>query len=372
MCEKTVVGKETVRAENIGATSAVGNDWQGEINRKNSPEGVDKRSVSRYTDSIAEDSRITERQRRKRFRRGMNRLGGSMLLYELFMYAMAFVVLITQGLVILLVRGGRSKDVIPQLMESGVCYLIIIAFGFLFVSKYLRKSRMQEAVTSSRRPMTAARFIGLLACFYSVKTILVLFVLAVEIGLHAGGFTMKDEMQAATAGSRTISMFLYAGIGAPVFEEWLFRGAILQSLKKYGKMFAITASAILFGVFHGNLAQGILATVCGMILGYVAMEYSLKWSILMHVLNNLVFGDLLLYLTKGLSAVVQDYIDFGIMGIFLICGLFMVIRNRARIKAYIQRNRTGRKCYRYLFTSAGILLFIFVNIVISFMGISRL
>ena len=52
-------------------------------------------------------------------------------------------------------------------------------------------------------------------------------------------------------------------------------------------------SALLFGVFHGNLVQIPFAFLVGLVLGYVAAEYSLGWCILLHWINNCVLGMLL-------------------------------------------------------------------------------
>ena len=75
---------------------------------------------------------------------------------------------------------------------------------------------------------------------------------------------------------------------APFIEEILFRGIVQKPLEKYGKLFAITISSILFAIYHGNLIQGIYAFLCGMLLGFVASEYSIKYSLILHTFNNLI------------------------------------------------------------------------------------
>ena len=72
----------------------------------------------------------------------------------------------------------------------------------------------------------------------------------------------------------------------PFFEELIFRGAILRHLLPYGVNFAIVTQAVLFGLWHLNLYQGIFAVPMGLILGYVAYHFSLKWSYALHALNN--------------------------------------------------------------------------------------
>ena len=41
----------------------------------------------------------------------------------------------------------------------------------------------------------------------------------------------------------------------PLFvEEFLFRGVILSQFRKYGDVFAVIASALLFGLLHRNFS----------------------------------------------------------------------------------------------------------------------
>ena len=75
---------------------------------------------------------------------------------------------------------------------------------------------------------------------------------------------------------------------APVIEEILFRGVVLKPLEKYGKLLAIVISSLLFAIYHGNIIQGIYAFICGLLLGFVASEYSLKYSVILHIFNNLI------------------------------------------------------------------------------------
>ena len=72
----------------------------------------------------------------------------------------------------------------------------------------------------------------------------------------------------------------------PFFEELIFRGAILRHLAPHGVNFAIVTQAVLFGLWHLNLYQGLFAVPMGLILGYVAYRFSLKWSYALHAMNN--------------------------------------------------------------------------------------
>jgi membrane protease YdiL (CAAX protease family) len=81
------------------------------------------------------------------------------------------------------------------------------------------------------------------------------------------------------------------GIGSivgPVLEEYLFRGILLRGLlRNYRPWVAIGQSALLFGVFHMNPAQGLSALLFGLLLGWLYYRtQSLALCVSLHALNN--------------------------------------------------------------------------------------
>lgn len=73
----------------------------------------------------------------------------------------------------------------------------------------------------------------------------------------------------------------------PLVEEILFRGMVLQSLRRYGDGFAVLFSAMLFGLYHGNFIQMAFAFFCGLALGFAVIRTdSLLPAILIHLINN--------------------------------------------------------------------------------------
>ena len=76
---------------------------------------------------------------------------------------------------------------------------------------------------------------------------------------------------------------------APIFEEVLYRGILLKGLiNKYNSKRAIVYSALIFGIAHLNIPQGINAFLLGLILGTVFYyTRSIYLCIIMHFVNNL-------------------------------------------------------------------------------------
>lgn len=89
------------------------------------------------------------------------------------------------------------------------------------------------------------------------------------------------------------------GILAPLGEEVVFRGIVYGQLKKVCSVpAAIILSGLLFGIFHGNLVQGVYATVIGILLALVYELYgSILASMAFHGIANL-FVYIMLDLTE--------------------------------------------------------------------------
>ena len=88
-----------------------------------------------------------------------------------------------------------------------------------------------------------------------------------------------------------------AGIIIPIVEEFVFRGLVFNRIKfQYNFVSAMIISALAFGIFHGNIVQGIYATILGVFLAYVYNKTkSIFIPILIHIGANLfviIYGKL--------------------------------------------------------------------------------
>lgn len=89
--------------------------------------------------------------------------------------------------------------------------------------------------------------------------------------------------------SRTVWGLLAIVAGAPLVEEMLFRGGVMNLLHRagYGPKAMIVWSALLFGLFHINPAQILFAFLLGLLLGWLYWRTgSLLPGILCHFINN--------------------------------------------------------------------------------------
>jgi hypothetical protein len=91
-------------------------------------------------------------------------------------------------------------------------------------------------------------------------------------------------------GSQTgIFAFFLMVIAAPILEELIFRGIILDGLlKKYSSTKSILISSLLFGLVHLNPWQFVTGLIIGIFSGWVYYRSrSLSYSIIIHASANL-------------------------------------------------------------------------------------
>ena len=184
-----------------------------------------------------------------------------------------------------------------------------------------------------------------------------------EVILNQFGLSVMNILESVSGDSDTFSMFLYTALLAPIAEEVLFRGYILRSLRSFGKRFAIFGSAFLFGLFHGNLLQTPYAFLMGLVLGYVAVEYSIHWAVFLHMFNNLVLADLLTRLTANLSEMALNILNLVIFGGAAVASAIILVKKRQEIRAYNCSEWMDRRVLKCFFTNSGVIVLTVIMVI---------
>lgn len=244
---------------------------------------------------------------------------------------------------------------VSSMMSNGWGYLAAGAIGLVIMLCWKGKDYWKHEVWAKGKPMTPGAFFGILTVFLACQVLTSFYSMAVEAILNAFGFSAMAAMESATIQADTLSMFLYAAIAAPITEELLFRGYIQRMLLPYGKKFAIFSSAFLFGIFHGNLIQTPFAFLVGLVLGYVAAEYSVVWAMVLHMVNNLVLADMMSRITSGMPQMAADMILGGILWAFAIAAVVVLIVNRKKVGEYLGRERMDPRCVKCFFLNGGVI-----------------
>ncbi len=125
-----------------------------------------------------------------------------------------------------------------------------------------------------------------------------------------------DVLMETLLGGNVVLSLLVTVILAPLAEEFLFRGVTLRKATKIMPFFlANILQAALFGIYHGNLIQGVYAFAFGLILGYVAEYFHSIWaSILLHAFVN-GSAELLSHLPAKLTETLLGIIVVSMVGV---------------------------------------------------------
>ena len=134
---------------------------------------------------------------------------------------------------------------------------------------------------------------------------------------------------------------LFIVVVAPLVEEFTFRKTVIDRLHIYGQKRSVFVSALLFGLFHGNLSQFFYAFLLGLVFGTVYVKSGrLRYSVFLHMfINSLgsVFAPWLLenvdtealanITTENLSSALTTplLLYFGYVGVMLLTTLLGVI-----------------------------------------------
>ena len=144
-----------------------------------------------------------------------------------------------------------------------------------------------------------------------------------------------------------VCYLVWVCIIAPVTEEYIFRGAILRTLSKYGSGFAIVASAFAFGLMHGNMGQTPMAFLIGLVMGYVAAKSgNIRQTIFIHFVNNVIASvpQILNYFMPewyDYYAEYVEYFDYATMIFAALVLLYFIIRRSRGLSARKKRLASG-------------------------------
>lgn len=242
---------------------------------------------------------------------------------------------------ILSITLGNVVGVIPyfvqnenlRLVLNSLVFIIYIGVPAWVLNKLLNNSaktrkEKSEGKISTKQKMKAY-LIGLAG--------LVLAQIINTIFVTMFGVEQSDAMDAAlTVPSSTIGILLYIlylAVIPAIFEELLFRKAILSGAKKFGSAFAIIFTSVLFGMFHQNLQQLVGTTLIGLILAYVTVKTKdIKVSQALHFTNNffavivqIIYSEYEIGIVTNLSLISLACIL--LIAIFVIIGIILLIKS---------------------------------------------
>ncbi|MGL5650266.1 MAG: lysostaphin resistance A-like protein [Paraclostridium sp.] len=205
----------------------------------------------------------------------------------------------------------------------GICDILII-FICLKISKKIFPGKNKEFNESKSRVLFKRSMISC-ACmilgFVLVKSVIISnWILYLHIVPSKNIF--NTYMQNATI-INTIVISVQVIIIGPIIEELIFRKILLgKLLEKFrnSPIKAIVYSALIFGIGHLNIIQGVAAFGGGIILGLIYYyTKSIKATIFAHILNNFLI-------------IIPNPIGIWMNLIYLILGLYLIKKGNDKLK----------------------------------------
>ena len=309
-------------------------------------------------------------------RRSVGRVSRFVMFYTILFTLASFVALVGFTVDALLEDPDASLQALEQLMftRAGETSLASLAVGLAFVLLWRRRRLFSEDLRNpERRPMRWQVLAAAIVLLFSCQLLASIVDPFIKSLAGALGFSNYSSMDSLNDTPTSLSLILYAGVLGPIMEEIVFRGVALSGLRRYGKVFAIVTTAILFGFFHSDLNQGIFAVAAGLVFGYIAIEYHIGWAMLLHILNNFGLSLLMGALVAPFSESAQNTVMLGVnIVIGGIGGALILWHNRSAIAAYRQANRAPAGTVRACWTTPSFLFFIALELVMMALAFTQM
>ncbi|MDR0520032.1 MAG: CPBP family intramembrane metalloprotease [Clostridiales Family XIII bacterium] len=246
-----------------------------------------------------------------------------------------------------------------SLKLNGAIYPAASGVGLAFILFILRGNLHAREIFEETREMPGRVMRNAVFCVAGLQPIFMFVGQGITTLFENAGY-MIDLSSFDPQAEGVVFIIINLVVAKPIIEGILFRGAVLRVLSAYGRTFAIAASAILFGLYQGNLLQIGYAFCAGLILGYITFRYSIKYSIILHAVHN--------GLMVGVSYLSMHVAGFAIYGLWTVClvGLVVVaIKKGAKVKRFLDRGRARANAWKHTFGVPALLLYIAITIVIT-------
>lgn len=232
-----------------------------------------------------------------------------------------------------------------------MCALSIICLGvsILFINLYKNKDDKIE----KKKLKFAEKFEILLIGIFLVGIIQIIVTKVSEIfGIEYSIGNVVSSFTEDKGILTNILLFVSIALQAGIFEELLFRKAFIDYSKRFGKVFAVIISSVLFGLIHLNLSQFIFALLIGIVFGIIyVVTGNISLTIILHTLNNAYSVFLMIFEHSEIMVEITNVIVIALMVLGAMLLIRKIITNRKEIKNQIKNIKLDKKAlaeYKYM------------------------
>ncbi|RKM59893.1 CPBP family intramembrane metalloprotease [Butyrivibrio sp. CB08] len=218
---------------------------------------------------------------------------------RLFLYMILFTIAFTGLYAVWMIRTMASM---PILLNNVISELLCLVPALAMVLFYGERISVIVPLKKIRIPSALMIFLYVLLLYPLVIFFNSLSMIFVENTV----VEMMDEITALP----WWQMFLSIGIVGPFIEEFVFRGVILSSFQRSGRIIgSIIISSLMFGMMHLNINQFAYGAAMGVMFALlVEATGSVLSSFIAHAIFNSV-EVIMLYAEKDVLGQAQDYMD---------------------------------------------------------------
>jgi membrane protease YdiL (CAAX protease family) len=155
---------------------------------------------------------------------------------------------------------------------------------------------------------------------------------------------------------------------APIFEEFFFRKMLIDKTIRYGAKVSIILSALLFGLFHGNLNQFFYAFLMGGFFAYVYIKTGkIIYPIVLHAIVNFMGSVVSQVISQAMMNLQQSIstTDLTIIVAYMILFIIFIVLGIIGLSRYKKAKFNGKKTeieleYKYttMFMNPGMICFV--------------
>lgn len=202
-----------------------------------------------------------------------------------FLLCQLGVVCVTIFTMLFLTAAGIGTETTTTFFNTAIGYTIssLGLYAVMLLVFFFYKKRTTEKITQriSFKKLLFYILIAITSFIFLYPIIVCVDSLLVKCGVSLGTIAFPLT-------TRNYFIALIGLVFAPaICEELLFRGIIFSGLKRYGKVFSITLSTLMFCLFHMSIGQTAYPILMGLLLGVIMFyEQNIYYCIAIHLTNN--------------------------------------------------------------------------------------
>lgn len=290
--------------------------------------------------------------------------------FSIIGFALCVMMISTQGVAYLLsfsIKHFASPDFISKYHEifNYILNFVPLYFVGLPIFLYLSKRiKSQPIIKSQQKKMGFVSFIAIIPTMLALTYITnFISIFITNIISRFTGSPVVNPVTDVLQGN-LFGQILFVAIIAPILEEIVFRGILINKFRKYGNGIAIFGSAFAFGLFHANLSQMLYSFSVGLLLGLIAVKTGkIIYTIILHAIINFWSGILSsqILLNENINISIKMAFTMLILILFLsgiVIGINSIKKIKLALKSPSNTEFSAKQQIKTFLVSPGVIVYV--------------